>query len=183
MSKRLLSAALIASLGLAFVPGANAVDGTITINGLVLDSTCTVVGGNNFAVQLPTVKTTDFASGVAGKTQFDIKLSNCPTGTDYTPLKVSALFSSTSGTIDAATGYLMDKSAVDNGVSIELLEGDGTTSIDLRKTTDQNGESATVNDADGTATLSYFAQYHKTGAAAVGVGRVTTSVEYTLNYL
>ena len=95
MSKRLLSATLIAGLGLVSVPGANASDGTITINGLVLGTTCNINGGtSSFTVTLPTVKTTDFVSSVAGKTQFDLNLTDCPTGVDFSPaVQVSTTFS------------------------------------------------------------------------------------------
>lgn len=181
MSKHLLSAALIAGLGLAFVPGANAADGTITINGLVLGTTCTINGGtNNFTVTLPTVNTTDFASGTTGKTQFALNLSNCPTGADFSPaVQVSTTFSGTS--IDTTAGLLKDTSA-DNGVAIELLD-DSSVKVDLTKTTaaGQSSETASV-DGSGNATLTYYAQYRQTGTS-VSAGRVTTTVDYTLNYL
>lgn len=182
MSKRLLSAALIAGLGLAFVPGANAAsDGTITINGLVLGTTCTINGGtSSFTVTLPTVKTTDFASNVAGKTKFDLTLTNCPTGADFNPaVQLSTTFSGT--TIDTTAGLLKDTST-DNGVAIELLD-DTSTKVDLTKTTaaGQSSEKALVN-GSGNATLSYYAQYRQTGAS-VTAGRVTTTVDYTINYL
>lgn len=183
MSKTLLSTALIAGLGLAFVPGAHAAaDGTITINGLVLGTTCTINGGtSSFTVTLPTVKTTDFATNVAGKTQFDLNLTNCPTGVDFSPaVQVSTTFSGTN--IDSTTGLLKDTSATNNGVAIELLDNTST-KVDLTKTTaiGQSSEKALV-DSSGNATLSYYAQYRQTGTS-VTAGRVITTVDYTINYL
>lgn len=181
MSKRLLSAALIAGLGLAFVPGAHAADGTITINGLVLGTTCTINGGvSSFTVTLPTVSTTDFTSSVAGKTKFDLNLSNCPHGADFSPaVQLSTTFDGTN--IDTTAGLLNDTSA-DNGVAIELLD-DASVKVDLTKSTaaEQSTETASV-DSSGNATLSYYAQYRQTGAT-VTAGRVTTTVDYTINYL
>ncbi|MCX7512610.1 fimbrial protein [Frateuria hangzhouensis] len=181
MSKQLLSAALIAGLGLAFVPGANAADGTLTIEGLVLSSTCDVVAGTSNAVTLPTVQTTDFSSGVAGETTFDVKMTNCPTGSDIDPLVVSVFFDGTN--VDGTTGYLKDTTTA-NGVAIELTDG-GSNPIDLRNTTaaSQSTKTATVDSTTGEATLTYAARYRETSAGSAAAGRVSTTVDYTINYL
>ena len=163
--------------------------GTITINGSVLSTTCSVTaatGGvnssgfssGNFTVTLPGVQTTALSTSgnTAGTTSFSMTLSGCPT----TPSgeQVASFFSG--GNINATDGYLTNTAASGAGnVEIQLLNGDATP-IDLSKATayDQGSKYATIS--AGAATLSYEAQYIATGAATPGA--VTTTVNYTLVY-
>ena len=85
MNKTLLSAALIAGFGIAaFAPqAARASDGTITFNGKVLSSTCTVsnASGGIVTVTLPDVPYTAFTGtgSTAGLKAFSLNLTGCPT--------------------------------------------------------------------------------------------------------
>jgi major type 1 subunit fimbrin (pilin) len=187
MNKTLLSAALIAGFGIAALAPqtARAVDGTITFNGKVLSSTCsigTVTGGSvtsgNVAVTLPDVQSSVFtAQGtVAGQTPFSLNLTGCPT----TPsgVQVGAAFSGAS--IDAAhAGTILNTSGAGfSNVNVQMTDSSGTA---LNLSTNSNPVNAVIS-AGGTATLSYKAQYYQPTAVAGTAGTVTASVSYTLTY-
>lgn len=189
MSKRLLSAALIAGLGLAFVPGAHAAnsvsnstpDGVINITGTVVAQTCKV-DGNSFGtsdtitVGLPTVLTSNLASAgaVAGQKPFAINITGC----DSALSTVQTYFSGSN--IDSTTGNLANSGTAGN-VQVQLLNSDNS-AIDLSgaDATAQNSKVANL-DSSGNATLQYVAQYIANGAAA-GAGDVNTSVQFTMVY-
>lgn len=183
-----VAAGLAGALALAPQAANAAGSGTITINGSVLSSTCSVstaTGGNNgsgfsagnFTVTLPGVNTTSLATAgnVAGTTSFSMSLTGCPT----TPSgeQVASFFSGAN--INAADGYLTNTGSAGN-VEIQLLNGGGT-GIDLSKATAyaQGSSYASITNT-GTATLNYEAQYVATGGATAG--SVTTTVDYTLVY-
>ncbi|HEV2540898.1 MAG TPA: fimbrial protein [Frateuria sp.] len=182
MSKRLLSTALLAVLGLAaFAPqAALAADGTVTFNGKILSSTCTVsnASGGNVAVTLPAIPVSSFGSqgSVAGITPFSLNLTGCPT----TPsgVVVGAAFSGAS--IDTTTGAIKNATGAGNSnVEVQLTNAAGTTPFNLN--TNPNPVNATIS-AGGTATLAYQAQYYQPTSTAVTAGTVTASVTYTLTY-
>ncbi|OOG40305.1 fimbrial protein [Rhodanobacter sp. C05] len=187
MNKTLLSAALIAGFGIAaFAPqAASAATGTITFNGKVLSSTCsvgTVTGGtvssNNVAVTLPDVQTTAFtaAGSVAGLTPFALNLTGCPT----TPagVVVGATFS---GAIDGTTGAIQNTTGASfSNAEVQLTNSTGT-ALNLNSQPAFGPVTATIIPA-GTATLSYEAQYYQPTATAVTAGTVTAVVSYTLTY-
>jgi major type 1 subunit fimbrin (pilin) len=171
MSKRLLTAALIAGLGLAFVPGAFAADGTITFSGEIAASTCTINSGSpNLAVDLPHVGASALGSSVgtvAGTTPFTIDLSGCSaTG------PVKAYFEP--GTTINADGRLDTGVA---GVDLRLLN-DSQSAIDLN--TQAGTTTATI--ASNAASLKYYVQYYNNGAGSIGTGAVTSSVAYSIVY-
>lgn len=118
MKKSVLSAVLAATFGLvALAPQhASANDGTITFNGTITDTTCTVTGNGAasgvgaITVKLPTVSTTALAKDgqTAGDTAFSLVLScsgTSPAG------KTAALWIETSQTpaLDASTGALKNQ--------------------------------------------------------------------------
>ncbi|UGB38298.1 fimbrial protein [Frateuria soli] len=189
MSKRLLSAALIAGLGLAF--GANAAtansvsnsspDGSITITGTVVGQTCKVDGksagtADAISVALPTVLTSNLASAgaTAGQKQFSIGITGC----DAALSTVQTYFSGTN--IDTTTGNLSNNGSAAN-VQVQLLNADAS-AINLggADASAQNSQTANL-DATGSATLDYTAQYIAQGGAA-GSGDVNTSVQFTMVY-
>ncbi|MEW9622742.1 fimbrial protein [Rhodanobacter geophilus] len=182
MTKTLLSAALIAGFGIAaFAPQvARATDGTITFNGKVLSSTCTVsnASGGIVSVALPDVVKTVFTAqgSTAGLTPFSLNLTGCPT----TPsgVVVGASFSG-SANIDGTTGAVKNATgATFSNVEVQMTDGSGT-AINLN--TNPNPVSATINGTGG-ATLSYQAQYYQPTATAITAGTVTASVAFTLTY-
>lgn len=186
MNKTLLSAALIAGFGIAALApqAAGAATGTITFNGKVLSSTCsvaTVTGGSvssgNVAVTLPDVQSTAFTtSGSAtGLTPFTLNLTGCPT----TPsgVVVGAAFS---GAIDGTSGAIQNSTGTGfSNVQVQLTNASGSTAFNLNTT--PNPVSATII-AAGTASLNYAAQYYQPTATAITAGTVTAVVSYTLTY-
>lgn len=179
MNKTLFSAALIAGFGIAALApqNARAVDGTITFNGKVLNSTCSVSNATAgvVAVTLPDVQSSAFtASGsVAGLTPFSLVLTGCPT----TPsgVVVGAAFSG--GSIDSAHAGTITNTGTSN-VNVQMTDSSGTA---LNLSTNSNPVNAVIS-GTGTATLGYKAQYYQPTATAVTAGTVTASVSYTLTY-
>ena len=94
MKELILSAAMIAGLGAVASQAAIAADGTITFNGNISSTTCSVHGGSvsaadgNFVVNLPEVSSASFSGGpgsVTGITDYSIYVGTegdgmCPDG-------------------------------------------------------------------------------------------------------
>jgi major type 1 subunit fimbrin (pilin) len=186
MKKLILSAAMIAGLGMFAANAAAAADGTITFNGEITAVTCsihggTAAGGNNFIVTLPTVQTTAFSGGVgtsAGATPYNIYVgesgeTGCTNGT-----LVSVHYEPSSPRVDPTTGFLaLDPGAgVATGVQLQLLNQDRST-INLAT----NPESAKYTIAGNTATLPFFAQYVST-SDEVTAGPANSSVMYSVAF-
>jgi major type 1 subunit fimbrin (pilin) len=185
----LMAAAFAAACGtLAIAPTALAADsGTITFNGQVLNSTCSVSGdggSNDFTVALPTVQKGVLPSSgaySAGAKPFTLSLTGCPV--NATPIKVGAQFYSSNA--DAAlTGGLKNASGTGyaTGLDVQLLDS-GNTAITIgtaAPTGNANVSDQVAVDGSGNATLGYTAQYYVTGT--VGAGSVSTSVQYVINY-
>jgi major type 1 subunit fimbrin (pilin) len=173
MSKRLLSAALIAGLGIA--GSANAVDGTITINGAVTGSTCTVAvnGTSANTVTMPTVSTSALnASGAtAGQTPFSIALSSCSAGIT----KAATYFEA--GPNVTAAGRLKNTGGAGN-VDVQLVYSDNT-AVAVGQPAPTSG-AGSVAVASGAATLNYYARYYATAAATAG--SVTSTVQFSMIY-
>jgi major type 1 subunit fimbrin (pilin) len=179
MNKLLLSSALAVAFGAAaLAPQAVHAD-TVTFNGKVLSSTCTVsnASGGNVAVTLPAVPVSSFsgAASFAGSTPFSLTLTGCPT----TPsgVVVGAAFSGTS--IDSSTGAI--KNATGAGNSNVEVQMTTTTDTGINLNTNPNPVSATISPT-GTASLDYKARYYQATATAVTPGLVNASVTYTLTY-
>lgn len=178
--KFVFAPALLAA-GIVFVaPSAHAVDGTITFNGNISATSCTINGnGTNsksFAVTLPSVaaSTLDTAGARAGRTPFTIALDcNDATGSVHTYFEPGP-------TTDASTGNLVITSGVGTAgnVQIGLLNANFTPIKAGFADSDQN--SVPVDLVNGAATLSYFAEYVATGKASSGAAN--SSVMYTIAY-
>lgn len=179
MNKLLLSAALVASVGVAALAPrtASAVDGTINITGSVNASTCQINGAASpatIAVTLPTVSATSLnaAGVVAGRTPFTIALTGCGALT-----KATTFFEP--GPTIMADGNLKNASGTATGVEVQLLNGADLSAIKLAAASgSQNSTQATLT--SGAANLNYYAQYFATAAA--GAGTVSTSVQFTMLY-
>jgi major type 1 subunit fimbrin (pilin) len=173
MKKILLVAAAVA--GLASIAPAFAADGTITINGSVTSTTCTITGGGNVTVALPAATTAALATNgaVANRTPFAINLTGCAANT-----KATAYFEPAAN-IDATTGNLRNATGAGNAtnVQVQLFNAD-TTAINLAGVAgSQNSKQVTIGTA---APMNFYAGYYATGQATAGT--VTTSVMYTLQY-
>ncbi|WP_052282903.1 fimbrial protein [Kluyvera genomosp. 1] len=167
----------------AFAASAFAVDGTITINGKITDTTCTISvdgGSNDATVTLPTVSSSTLtaAGQTAGATPFNISLSSC----SGTSLNTASTYFEPGAYVDSTTGRLnIDSTAADaaTNVQVELLNADRNAIVAGASVA--NGQNdVPVDISGGNGTLNYFAQYYATGASTAG--SVTTQVDYTMTY-
>lgn len=179
MNKILLSAAIIASLGIAAIAPqtARAADGTITFTGKVVANTCVFSvggGGASNTVALPVVFTTALATpgATAGTTNFSIGVTGCDTNL----ASVQAFFSGAN--IDASTGNLTNTGTATN-VEVQLLNGGTAMPLNAGTASGQNSPVGTLS--GGATTLNYAARYIAVGGAATS-GLVNTSVAYTMTY-
>lgn len=164
---------------------AQASEGTITFNGLVTASTCTVsVDGQNgdATITLPTVDATTLAnaSETAGRTGFSIALSECTMSTSPENTQVSTYFEM-GPTVDSATGRL-NSSGHANNVQLQILEDDGTPINIGNKSQAVGNKYQTVvgGSGSGTATLNYGVEYYATGQSTPGT--VISQVVYSMQY-
>jgi major type 1 subunit fimbrin (pilin) len=199
MKKTVLSAVLAATFGLvALIPQhASAADGTITFNGTITDTTCTITGGGaatgtgNITVTLPTVSTSALATdgATAGDTNFSLVLGG---GTKCANGKTAALWVETSQTpaLDTSTGALKNQSTGGAGnVQVRMVNPANNQPINLGVNAAvtngatiiaaNNQPAATI--AANTATLNYLAQYLAKGGAATA-GKVSTYLTYSMQY-
>ncbi|WP_175863927.1 fimbrial protein [Burkholderia cepacia] len=173
---------LMAAAGLAAASSAHASDGTITITGNIIASTCKVSNGSggNLTVTLPKIGTNTLAeaASVAGRTPFSVKLDGCTTGGEN-PTKVGVVFEAGSN-VNQSTGRLtLDKGeGAATNVEINVLN-DQQDPIKVGAMGDQNSQFVDIA-ADGKATLNYFAEYYATGAATAGAAN--SKVQYSLTY-
>ncbi|MGX5731393.1 fimbrial protein [Pseudoxanthomonas beigongshangi] len=174
---RALPAALLVA-GVCALPAAHAApDGTITVNGEITGSTCTISGnggGENFTVALPEVLTSALGTAGArsGEASFNISLTNCQPNSG----KVWTYFEP--GATVADTGRLKNSGTAAN-VEVGLYNKDGTPIQIGAASASQNSKPADI--VSGTAKLEYTAQYVATAGGA-GSGSVNTSVLYSLEY-
>jgi major type 1 subunit fimbrin (pilin) len=196
MKKTLFSAALALAFGLVAVQ-ASAADGTITFNGQITDTTCTITGGGaatgtgNITVTLPTVSTSALpADGkTAGDTAFSLILGG---GTNCTNGKTASLWVETTATpaLDTSTGALKNQAAGGaTNVQVRMVNPANNQPINLginaavtngaTLVAASNQPAATI--AGNTATLNYVGQYLAKGGAATA-GAVTTYLTYSMQY-
>jgi major type 1 subunit fimbrin (pilin) len=151
-------------------------DGTVTINGKIVNETC-AISNPSFTVTLPTVSKNKLSAvnEVAGLTQFSIVVGTC---SQVNAGGVSAYFEPDPNQVNAA-GRLKNTGSATN-VDVELLNS-ALTIMDLTKSSGFQSSTSVNVTADGPGpTLTYYARYKATGA--VGFGSVASSVTYTLTY-
>jgi major type 1 subunit fimbrin (pilin) len=170
MKTRILAIAAVAALSQA----AQASDGTITFTGQLNTATCTITGGGNQTVTLPTLSTAALTSAgaTAGDTLFNIAVTGCTAG-----LTTANAYFEAGGNIDTATGRLKNTAATNN-VQIQLLNGSGTVVNLAGVAGSQNTAAATLT--SGAGTQSFIARYYATGATTAGA--VASSVTYSMVY-
>ncbi|OSL41029.1 F17 fimbrial protein (F17 pilin) (F17 fimbrial adhesiveantigen) [Escherichia coli TA464] len=166
-----------------FAGSALASDGTINFTGKVVDQTCSVTTGDkNLTVVLPTVSKTALSQNgnTTGLTPFAIKLTGCSPSVNGAE-HIKAFFEPGSN-IDYTTHNLKNTSSgsAAQNVQVQLLNNDGTTTIQLGKDAANQDVHAESIDSTGNATLRYFAQYYATNAATAG--DVAATVRYTIAY-
>ncbi|BDB23162.1 ferrous iron transporter B [Cupriavidus sp. TA19] len=159
---------------------AHAVDGTITFNGNISATSCTIngngSGAKSFTVTLPTVSasTLETAGARAGRTPFVIAL-NCDadTGAVHTYFEPGP-------TTDASTGNLVLNSGAGTATNVQIgLLNSNFTPIKAGFA-DGVQNSLPVDLVGGVANLSYFAEYVATDKATAGAAN--SSVMYTIAY-
>lgn len=185
MNKTLLSTLMVAGFAAAaFAPSsARASDGTITINGSVVASTCSVtVAGQsgNATVTLPpaTIAQLTPANTLVDVTPFTIKVSNCSGNTTATPLFTSSATDAANGALTATnTGSPVGNVA---NLDLALVNSDGTTKLDLRQGEGTQGASSFAL-TSGAGSANYNVAYYPT-AAVTGAGKITAQATYTMIY-
>lgn len=198
MKKTLISTALAAVMGFAMLAPtvASASDGTITFNGQITDTTCTVTGGGaatgtgNITVTLPTVSVSSLSGdgSTAGDTNFSLILS----GANCTDGKTAALWIETTQTpaLDTATGALTNQASGGAGnVEVRMVNPANNQPINLGINDYViNGASVVAANnqpaytiSGNTGTLKYVAQYLAVGGAATA-GAVNTYLTYSMQY-
>lgn len=166
-------------------PAAMAADGTITFNGTVSATTCSIAAGggatgsNNMTVTLPTVSAAalNATGSTAGRTPFSIVLTGC----SGSSTQVSTFFEN--GTlVDQATGQLaLSTGSTAQNVEVALLNNSQDAIVVGAPTlSGQKSQTVALNSGGSTA-LNYFAEYIATGGAATP-GTVNTTVSYSLVY-
>ncbi|WP_244193973.1 fimbrial protein [Bordetella genomosp. 12] len=179
---------------------ARAVDGTITINGEIIDQTCKINGKEppeNIRVVLPKISTSALKSvgDTAGATAFTIKLSDCPdslTGnvkahfepgltTDYANGSLYAYTETTAVTTAASKIPDSPGAKVDN-LGIQLANYDGSKITLGTQSPVGVGVPLTANAGKKEATLRYLASYVKTGTGTIKSGKVVSYVQYSIVY-
>ena len=167
----------------AFAASVFAADGTITINGKITDTTCTISvdgGSNDATVTLPTVSSSSLAASgqTAGATPFNISLSNC----SGTSLNTDSTYFEPGAYVDSVTGRLnIDTTASDAATNVQVELLNANMSAIVAGASVANGQNdVPVDISAGNGTLNYFAQYYATGASTAG--SVTTQVDYTMTY-
>lgn len=181
----MLLAATISMVGIT--SSAIAADGTITVTGKVINGTCTLTDSsgtaNNVAIQLATVRNTEFgaANATTGEKAFSLTLKN-GNGGDCDAVTLGAIkgitLSGTAGThFDSANKSLLintDASApATKDVYVQILNTDGTTPVDF-SLTKQLG--APIDSA-----YALKARYISNKASPASQ-TVKTSINYTLEY-
>lgn len=184
MKKLFLSTAMIAGLGLFAVNSAAATDGTITFNGEISATICSVHGGTpgsgsgDFNVTLQKVSASAFkgVGDVAGAEPYFIYVgSPGETGcADNTVVHVH--YEPTSPQIDPTTGNLNVLAGGATGVQIQVLDGNKT-AINLANAPD----STPVTVVGNQATLPFFARYISTNTT-VTPGIADSAVLYSIAY-
>jgi len=177
MKKALLGTIVALAFSAAALP-ASANVGTITINGKLTASTCTVQinGGTvDATVTLPTLPTKDLAAAgtTAGDTAFTMNLTNCEPATG----SVRAYFEH-GPNVDAASGRLNNNAT--NGASnvqVQLIDNNNTP-LYIGNTSQRDNDATALE--NGAADLIYSARYYATGKSTAGA--LSTSVTYSIDY-
>ncbi|WPL80490.1 fimbrial protein [Bordetella hinzii] len=195
MRKTLLLIPLFGMIG-----AAHAADGTITIRGEIVDTTCKIEGAEppaNIDVRLPKISTAAIknVNDTAGATVFNINLSECPAGiddqdvhiyfepghtTDYAthtliPYQLAAADTAVPGAGAAGTPY--------EHLRIELTGLDGVqipmgSTPDVQKALSGN----TFRVADNNATARFIARYKRISDGAIAPSHAGTAVQFSVMY-
>lgn len=177
MRKNIMSvaAASLASLGSLLATSAQAApDGTITINGSVSGTTCTVsTASATQTLQLnpSSTSTLSEAGKTSGRKPFSFTLTGCSAGAGA----VKARFEKGTNTDDASGQLNLAAGSTAKNVRMRLLNEDDSV-IKIGDDSTIKG----VNVVNDSATLNYKVEYFATGIAEAGTAN--SSVTYSLIY-
>jgi major type 1 subunit fimbrin (pilin) len=181
MKRSLLSALVASVVGLA-AAGAHAQgDGTITFNGALTATTCTINGNGtsskDFTVTLPTVSTSTLpaAGEIAGRVSYSVQLTGC---TPVTASSKASVFYEAGATVDPATGMLRVEAGGAQNVALQLLNDDWSVIKAGYPLETQNSKYANLS--TGSATLYYGVQSYALGVTTAGAAN--SSVVYSIDY-
>lgn len=183
--KKILSASLVAALAVCVAQPAFAQSsGVITINGEIVDSTCTVSvngAGASPTITLPTVDVDELAAANdnTGWTAINFQLADCTAIAGFTQV-VPFLQPSSVASINPTSGRLRNLTGTATNVEVGLSNVGGLGgAIDANATSgNQNISPLTITD---NPLFTIYAGYVATGAATPGT--VDAQVAYTLDYL
>lgn len=168
----------LATLSLAYTTSASA-NNTVKFLGEVSTQTCTVdINGvsSNPMVLLPTVPSSALATqgDTAGATKFTVNLTGCTSESSTTAIKtVFVGYNVTTNGNLGNTGSASD-------VSINLLDSDGTTTLDF--TSGFATTSAMTLGSNATSTSQELTAQYYAEANSVSPGSVITSAQYAITY-
>ena len=158
--------------------------GTITFNGKIVDTTCTINDskGTDFTVTLPTISKSLLAAqgDTAGDTTFSLELTGC-TGT--TGLSALAYFYNDDHVTDNGRLENQASGTKAENVTVQLADFDGT-AIDVTKDANQSsGQKSTAYPfgSNDKLSLKYKARYYAE-STGVTAGDVTAKVQYVIAY-
>ncbi|MBQ0946162.1 type 1 fimbrial protein [Ideonella sp. 4Y16] len=173
MKKILTLVALAAAAALPMA--AQASDGSLTFNGALTSTTCTVTAGSaNQTITLPTLDIGTLAA--TGLTAGDTAFAISTTGATCTATTATAYFESNAN-VDTGSGRLNSTGTAAN-TQLQLLNKSGTV-IDLSKPSgSQNVNSAAVT--GGNSTSDFIVRYYATGATTAG--SVASAISFSMVY-
>ena len=171
-----------------------AADGTITINGRVITSTCTLTGGGsagtgtqNVTVTLPTVQNSEFraANTTAQPTNFTLALTNSTGSAPCDAVTIAGLQGITLGGptnagqyVSGGTTQLVNTASGAATVNVQLKLALETTPIDFALTKQLKNDNATsLTSGIWNMQAQYFSP-----TATPAAQQVTSVVNYILNY-
>ncbi|HBM3280053.1 TPA: type 1 fimbrial protein [Klebsiella oxytoca] len=185
MKKSVISASLLTILSLTTLSAQAASTGVIRFQGEVADTTCKVDidgQGQHPTIVLPTISVKQLtASGdTAGRTRFNMNLTNCKVGTQGGHSRVAAFFEPF-GTADSSTGHLKNIRGSATNVDLRLLDASNNFApINVGNTDQVNSTTYVDIKSDGTAFLPYAVEYYAN--AQTTPGTVVSYVIYDLQY-
>ena len=175
MNKKILLKNLLAAstLSLLLSGTAFAASGTLTVNGTITATACTLDSAS-YTVNLDTIpaSTLDAANKQAGYKPQDIKVS-CPEAQGTYP-KVALEFSSQN--FDSTTGQLLNTEPTGAATNVQIRLADGTVTNFL----DMKSGSATTAAKDGAAVVTFPILLGYSSTAAVTPGKVLANATVSI---
>lgn len=179
-----------AALLLLTTPLAHAYDGTITFNGSITASTCTVVGAAqagqahaaSATILLPTLPASSFSanSSIAGTTNFELLLTGCLATASQQ--NVRTLFTTPD---EVVNGVIVAKGSADSAAAGNIgviLQTENGTVIDVNGGSKQD-PGAPMPASTGDVKMKYQVSYSRVDSAvAVTPGKVSNTINYEIAY-